>query len=179
MASTFLILPVPEAKFQAGAFDRWGTSVYILNKNSTFGRELLRLFGPRFSLPWLAKQWFHTRKIQAQRASGCCLSPATKHSAPWVRMSLWEKLTVFLSPLASNSGSDLLCGLGIRLWNREHLNVFQRNLYHLQHNIQKFKLKGSLRNTGGCVRRLLDEESRYRLNWKPTSLQERVREGDV
>ena len=51
VASTFLILSVPEAKFRAGALDRWGTSVYILNRNSTFGRELLRLFGPRFSLP--------------------------------------------------------------------------------------------------------------------------------
>ena len=48
----------------------------------------------------------------------------------------------------------------------------------MQHNVEKFKPKGALKNIGGCVRGQVEEESRYRLSCKPTSLWERVREGD-
>lgn len=44
--------------------------------------------------------------------------------------------------------------------------------------MEKSKPNGVLKNTGGCIREQLEEHSRYRLNCRSASLQERVGEGD-
>lgn len=136
-----------------------------------FGCSMLRILGPRSLLPQIVSWLFHPRrgKLRGPQTMSLLL-PLSSQLLQWEYHS---ERTLPLSPTTS------FRALAQRFAQREKRTIKQiaPNLFpHLQQRTKKLKPKSILKYSGGCGKRHLRGDSRYKLYRSLASLQERSRE---
>ena len=121
--------------------------------------------------PWtLLCQWFHTRYGKLRRPQATALPP----SAHLLEQECHSKKLVIVTNPSSRAPTQRFYLKGEAGRNRQLLIFTQRNRFHLQQSLKKFKPKCAPQNTGKCGKRQLGGDSRYRLQCRLASLQERT-----